>query len=223
MRCLQPHGEQEGALRHGGVHDAAALLQRMAELLEIDMRGEVAFARLADDVGEAMAAHGLQRVAGRTVQVAIVDDEGRAFVLRPASRRCGGRSPRARARPRRRRRPCPAGPGTGPESPQARWPFSSPTMRSCQRAFAHLDTGGSGMASKNSLASRIIGPSGTSSSVMCQLAPMAARCAGAPAAPGSSRRGAAARRRRKRRREPCARCAARRPSACRGRGPVPRG
>ena len=50
--------------------------RRALEIGEIDMGGEVGRAGVGKDVGEAMGAHGLQRVAEAGLRVTVIDDEG---------------------------------------------------------------------------------------------------------------------------------------------------
>ena len=59
----------------GAVHGSALGAGAAGERGEIDMRGEVRFARRGERVGEGMAAHRLQGVAGRCLGVAVVDDQ----------------------------------------------------------------------------------------------------------------------------------------------------
>ena len=46
------------------------------EIGEIDMGGEVGCSGIGKGIGEAMAAHGLQRVAEAGLLVTVIDDEG---------------------------------------------------------------------------------------------------------------------------------------------------
>src|SRR4051812_45380448 len=66
--------------RHFGASSTGSFSKR----LEIDVRGEILFARGVQNRRMAMTAHRLERVAGSAALVAIVDDQGNAAMRRDA-------------------------------------------------------------------------------------------------------------------------------------------
>src|SRR6476620_10246246 len=66
--------QQELALRHGTIGLQTERFAGALQRGEIDMGGEIGVALQSERVGVAMAAHGLQRIAGAALAVSIVDD-----------------------------------------------------------------------------------------------------------------------------------------------------
>ena len=176
--CLQGGGAgldaesfEEIALQADAVSLRPAGNGGLGEAMEIHMGGQIRLARLGEGIDEGVPPQRLQGVAIGRAPIAVVEDQGRAACPAPG----GGRArPSPRWRPPAIRstspgrsglpRPCSA----SGRRPKIRRSPSMPTSRSHQpRSVARNWRTGS--ASKNSLATRSVGPGGTSSSRSCHV------------------------------------------------------
>src|SRR4029078_9777753 len=95
-RC-QAELQQELSLRHRAMGSQSGRASLSFEIGEIDMGGGVGCSGIGKGIGEAMAAHALQRVAEAGLLVTVINDEG-------GKRRSLGTAPKL-AHERMRRRP----------------------------------------------------------------------------------------------------------------------
>ena len=74
---LDPEGSKKGALRHRAEHRSTACLPSLTKRSEIDLRGEIGKAWVAQRINRLMMANRLERIAGRTIGPGtIIDDKG---------------------------------------------------------------------------------------------------------------------------------------------------
>ena len=76
----EPHGQQKVALRPD-VGGKAGLPGDLRQGVEVDMGGEIGFARIGERVFRSVAAQRLQGVADGRPLIAVVDDEGRSAMF----------------------------------------------------------------------------------------------------------------------------------------------
>jgi len=79
---LKAHGDEKLALCHGVVHSRSADAERVMERLEVDMGSKIALAGMIKDTAKLMVADRLKRIAGRRLEMAVVDYERRARTSR---------------------------------------------------------------------------------------------------------------------------------------------
>ncbi len=154
--------------------------RRPGERGEIDLRGEVGLAGGGQGIGETVPGHRLERVGGAAVEVAVIDGEGAPRPRGRAGRRAAGERSRATAGRVRIApvRPSAAISGVGSGlKPKARASSGPRPIRRSHQPRAVRWYWRTGRASKNSLASAIIGPPGRVSIPSCQVgaAPVSAR------------------------------------------------
>ena len=225
LECAAPAPWRAG--RHAASWRAstarAALAQRLASASKSTCEVRSHSPGLSMTVSEAMPAHGLQRIARRARQMAIVDDEGGARMARQPLADVRGRSA-SRAGASSTTSPSrPSGPGdAGPRARGRGCRLSSPITRSCQRPSPPLELADGDRIEElvGDQDHRALGHLLQRSCASWRLGPSAWRClarsTGLVSTRWSDGRGGKAGRHLARW------CAACRPSACRGRGPVRR-
>ena len=69
------------------MNGGAEILGGTHQRLKIDMRGHVGLTGIFQGVGETVAGDGLECIAGIAAQMAVVDDQRRAFLIADAASR----------------------------------------------------------------------------------------------------------------------------------------
>ena len=77
--------QEQIALPDRAVNARAHAFRALRQRFEIDMGGQIGFARRAQRIGEGMAGDRLQRIAQAVMVVTVIDDQGRAVAAHAAS------------------------------------------------------------------------------------------------------------------------------------------